>query len=293
MLFRSYRPTIPVGCPRWRAIEDIQPGWLVYTHRRRWRPVTETMSHATWPTEIVLHLGGDKTLVVTDDHPILTRRGWVAAGDLTVADDVCSLASPCKHCGRWTRGARFCSRACKHAAARVHRVCEACGNDIPTRGKKKNRRFCSQVCMARGMRRVPVRRCLTCDVPMVSTWKRPFSRARRFCSMHCWHAFKGETAIERVVREWMEAVHIEFAAQRQIGRYTVDFVLPHYNIGIEVDGSYWHRPGSRSHARSLRREMWLRSHGLTLVYLSEDAVRSRRFAKTVLEAIRGATLTIR
>src|SRR3990172_510224 len=79
----------------WINIEDIKIGTYVYTHKGRYRPVTEIMKHDIWKyDEIVLSFGEGQELVITEDHPVLTIRGWVCAGDLTEEDKLISLSGP-------------------------------------------------------------------------------------------------------------------------------------------------------------------------------------------------------
>lgn len=69
------------------AIEDVQPGDLALTHRRRWRRVYAVMGRpATCPRVRRVHLSTGRVLHVTDEHPVLTTNGWKSAGDLQVGD---------------------------------------------------------------------------------------------------------------------------------------------------------------------------------------------------------------
>ena len=71
-------------------IEDVVPGDLVLTHRRRWRPVYATMSklyEKATLAEVNLSTGG--VLRVTDEHPLLRSGvGWQSAGNLDIGDEL-------------------------------------------------------------------------------------------------------------------------------------------------------------------------------------------------------------
>lgn len=278
----------------YRPIEELNVGTLVLTHAGRYRRITETMMHKTWPTEIVLHLAGGKQFACTGDHPILTSRGWVCAGDLTESDEVICTEGPCQECGTWTKRQKYCSKACSgavsgrrfKASAKV-RHCEYCARELPLKGgKKKNKRFCNHSCLASAMRKIPSRNCKGCGEPMVSTWKRPVSRERLFCSQSCYFSSTGETSIERAVREWLAIDHIRAEPQKRFGRYTVDFYLPDFHAAIEVDGDYWHTTLDKPAHVKQRRSDYLTGMGLSLIRLPQSAVESGRFKHIVSEWLR-------
>ncbi len=43
-----------------------------------------------------------------------------------------------------------------------------------------------------------------------------------------------------MVRKWLESNNIEYIQEYNIGKYYVDFFIPHGNMIIEVYGDYWH-----------------------------------------------------
>jgi len=69
-----------------KNIKDIQIGDYVMTHKNRYRKVTgRSMREADELYEIETNKG---TIRCTPEHPILTKRGWVNAKDLTTEDVV-------------------------------------------------------------------------------------------------------------------------------------------------------------------------------------------------------------
>ncbi|MCC6298887.1 MAG: adenosylcobalamin-dependent ribonucleoside-diphosphate reductase [Anaerolineales bacterium] len=72
-----------------KQISELQIGDRVLTHEGRYRPVTELFQRA-YDGELLnikVRLIGT-TMEVTPEHPILTEKGWVKAGDLRVGDKV-------------------------------------------------------------------------------------------------------------------------------------------------------------------------------------------------------------
>lgn len=71
------------------AIEDVRLGDRVLTHEGRYRRVTETMNRygQLWRVKV------DKLpeMLVTEEHPILTQRGWVAVKDLRPKSDFVAI----------------------------------------------------------------------------------------------------------------------------------------------------------------------------------------------------------
>lgn len=67
-------------------ISSIKQGDYVLTDRGRPREVEEVITHDFDSLINVLELANGEIIRVTDEHPILTKRGWVKAKDLTLSD---------------------------------------------------------------------------------------------------------------------------------------------------------------------------------------------------------------
>jgi predicted phage terminase large subunit-like protein len=91
---------IPPGCmkPVWEGemvvtsrgpvpLRDVRVGDLVLTHRGRFRKVTAVHEQGQLPT-VVIRTNNGRAVRAAPDHPFLTPRGWVNAGDLTINDYV-------------------------------------------------------------------------------------------------------------------------------------------------------------------------------------------------------------
>lgn len=97
----------PITTPRGPvAIEDVQAGDEVLTHRGRWRPVVAPMQRR-YRGEMVTVQAGDLRVTATADHPFLVERQgeleWLEAGELRVGDHVLSdreaVTDPVGHVG--------------------------------------------------------------------------------------------------------------------------------------------------------------------------------------------------
>ena len=103
----------------WKRVLDIKIGDQVLTHAGRYRRVIDVMSRSARDGRVsvrprVRTRRRLNKLLVTDNHPILTKRGWVKAQDLVETDTVATLAISCKGCGGpiYFRN-EYCSRPCQ------------------------------------------------------------------------------------------------------------------------------------------------------------------------------------
>lgn len=136
-------------------------------------------------------------------------------------------------------------------------------------------RFCRYECLERWRQREKrvSRVCVSCG----KTFDLPLNRIEegrgKFCSHKCYLEYKGETSIERLIREEL-AFHPEVGFQQEvkIGPYRVDFLLPARSIVIECDGRYWHGFISVL-LRDKRKDAFLIEKGYTLFRFTEREIR--------------------
>lgn len=209
------------------------------------------------------------------------------------------VSSPCEACGQeWERPAshadgRFCSRDCYEASRSnaVTKTCPACGQDFtvsrgsiayrytacsyacrtvntmylkcercgtPFTGKPNGPyRYCSEEC-----RRPPrLIECRHCEVEFRVI---PSDTDRQFCSFRCYRAFEGETIPERLTREALDHLGIEYLQEHPVGRRCIDFALPALGIALEVDGVYWHDA-----ERDLERDTLITAAGWKIVRVTD------------------------
>jgi len=79
------------------------------------------------------------------------------------------------------------------------------------------------------------------------------------------------TRPEQVMAALLEWAGVRFEAQRQFGRYVVDFYLPDSRAVIEVDGEYWHkRNEQRNQGYQARRDQFLLDTGVVSIHHVTD-----------------------
>lgn len=190
--------------------------------------------------------------------------------------------SKCIECGiefrrRRTKYPEFCSQNCQHRSIRIEKHCGSCGDSFSVSPTKKDKGFCSAGCYEASIKgeypAIPCNRCgkqfrrthpgrkycceecrrpplvLNCAecgegfrcVPAYSRYRAGRS-SRRFCSFACYRKHTGETAPERTVRLCLESLGLSFVQEYQVKTFSIDFYLPSFSLGIEVDEPYWHDP---------------------------------------------------
>ena len=84
-----------------RAIESLRPGDMVTAFDEtsgmfERRPVVRLFDNPMPDRMVRIHIGAHRTIRATFGHPFWTRRGWVEAGSLTLADEVlCAVPVRC------------------------------------------------------------------------------------------------------------------------------------------------------------------------------------------------------
>gem|GEM_PF-2571697 len=164
----------------------------------------------------------------------------------------------------------FCSDACRHTARRkglpqqaTHRTCLRCGSAFQAGLKrgKAGRSFCSIAC-----RRQPRAKCIRCGKSATKHGN------TRFCSVSCYRKHTGETGLEQLVREALQAERIPFEQEAPIGRWSIDFLVDN-RICLEADGDFWHRnPATK--ARDVRRDRELTKRGYVVIRLAEKKLKA-------------------
>jgi SPP1 gp7 family putative phage head morphogenesis protein len=281
-----------------RPISEIKIGDCVYTHKKRVQRVYDVMTDNK--SVDIYEIETDQGLLkVTGDHPVLTQRGWINVEELSINDELYSIAKnrkihnkedkrTCPVCGKEfiakNNNQLYCSRICVNHGKKKTRFCKTCGKEIPSKGKKKNKVYCSKVCAHLGLRKLVGYTCKACGKKMIGAWHAPISKDRKFCSQKCYFSYKGETSIEKIVREFLELNNIKHECQYSLGKYFADFYLPDYNLIIEADGNYWHDKKERWDKRA-KKEQFIEDKGIRLIRLKQDNIKSGQFIKELNNAI--------
>jgi very-short-patch-repair endonuclease len=172
---------------------------------------------------------------------------------------------------------KFCSRECQfynYKNKRVVCVCKQCGRKFtlyPSAAKKA--KFCSRECKDAYERDYVERTCLQCEKKfLLPRWELEKGKGT-FCSRECFFKFNGETSIEKIVRQALETMGVEFRQQVKIGQYYLDFLLSKAQIVIECDGNYWHNV-TGAYERDRRKDRFLKSRGYKVYRFGEDEIKS-------------------
>ncbi len=223
-----------------------------------------------------------------ETFPSALKRGggkFCSVGCRAKAQDA-HLERTCKLCSRSflaRRGeaevgrARYCSDRCRSLAhrKRITFICAECGQETEVPQCRGDMKFCSYECLERWRQHEKriTRICLQCGKQFEEVLNRVENGKGKFCSHKCYLQYKGETSIERLIREEL-ALHpeIRFEQEVRIGPYRVDFLLPERHVVIECDGRYWHS-FAQVFLRDRRKNRFLAEKGYQVFRLSEAEIR--------------------
>lgn len=214
------------------------------------------------------------------------------------------VPSTCVYCGVIFLVARskaatrvVCSRACKaklwsvqaeqEAKENPNAVCKYCGEKFrrrPSQLLRSSGGYCSAAChdhARRGQNNA------VCDQCGAGYHVRPqVAATRRFCSVACGRMYRGETSIERMIREALDRLGLEFIQEYAIGRYSLDFYIPSLATAIEADGDYWHR---RREEQDARRDAFVNSRGIRVIRITESDLQATDATILITRALRDAS----
>lgn len=162
-----------------------------------------------------------------------------------------------------------CSRECDHKArvTKLAHTCLVCGA-LFSRVKSQSPLYCSRTCLGKAFEKRITKVCEWCT----KTYEcRPFQHGRRFCSQKCIRLQRGESNLERTVREALEDLNIEFIQEHKVKRYRIDFFISCSQLAVEADGGYWHT-SANGRLRDIRRDANLAALGITTVRITESEI---------------------
>ena len=92
MIFHCLAPETLIRTTKgFRQIQDIRIGDRVYSHTGKSRKVLKTIMHENNGSILNIELENNEIIQVTSEHPILTKRGWIKAGELKLEDILLTL----------------------------------------------------------------------------------------------------------------------------------------------------------------------------------------------------------
>jgi len=169
---------------------------------------------------------------------------------------------------------KFCSRACQHTLypKRIIKRCLQCGKQIETQPSKQFLvKFCSKKCTDDYSRDYVARICQHCHKEFQTPRFRIKKGRGLFCSWKCFKKYRGETSIEKKIRECLERFYIKFRQEAKIGRYHADFLIENTKIIIECDGVYWHSL-EYAQKRDARKNIFLKEKGYRVYRFPEEEI---------------------
>ena len=245
----------------WKKIGDISIGDLVLTHKGRFRKVTWILSGARHTGDVIqIEISQDgrnriKISEMTPEHPVLTERGWVNAGDIVIGDKVSALAKICETCRKPFVNAhhphiKSCSSQCA-----VHLGINqfSTGDPIAYAAAIKQTADSNRIRM-RGMT-VEQRREITASARIASSalgysWLKTPESKRKGGLTASKHNYT-PSPIEEDIAEMIECLGISVDLQHRVDRnypdaagrkryWWIDIALPEQKIAVEIDGEPWH-----------------------------------------------------
>lgn len=177
----------------------------------------------------------------------------------------------------------YCSRKCLHKTypKRIIKKCIQCGLTLQVQPSKISLvKFCSKKCHDDNMRDYVAKICKNCHRQFqLPRWELNKGKGS-FCCRDCFIQFKGETTIEKKVRQALEKSGLRFKQEFKIGIYRADFLILDKKIIIECDGDYWHKiPGATD--RDLRKDKYLHNKGFTIHRIAESTIRKLSLAQLI------------
>lgn len=77
-------------------ISEAKTGMRVYTHTGRSQLINKVIEHENNGIALKIILDNGEVIRITDEHPVLTKRGWINAGNLKLDDTLLKLEAPAK-----------------------------------------------------------------------------------------------------------------------------------------------------------------------------------------------------
>lgn len=171
----------------------------------------------------------------------------------------------------------FCNQKCQKLNTIKKRVmikCMQCqgGFYVPQSIAKKHPSFCSKKCHDDCMRDYIKKTCKNCHKQFqLPRWELNKGKGS-FCCRDCFIQYKGETTIEKKVRQTLGKSGLKFKQEFKIDIYRADFLILDKKVIIECDGDYWHKiPGATN--RDLRKDKYLHNKGFIVLRIAESTIR--------------------
>ncbi|MEK7513721.1 MAG: DUF559 domain-containing protein [Patescibacteria group bacterium] len=179
----------------------------------------------------------------------------------------------------------YCSRKClnKTYPKKIIKKCLQCGLILKIQPSKSPLvKFCSKECHDDYMRDYVEKICRNCHQKFkLPRWELNKGKGS-FCCRDCFIQYKGETTIEKKVRQALEKSNLKFKQEFKIGIYRADFLIQGKKMIIECDGDYWHKiPGAID--RDLRKDKYLTNLSYKIIRITESRIRKLSLSQLTKE----------
>jgi len=284
-------------------LHTIKKGDMVLTHRGRFRKVTEVIRRqipkGSEYVTIDFHVDADiesgsrsesyASFAVTFDHPVLTKRGWVKAGELVEGDVVKVRAEKCVDCGEPTPYNNFISKSrknpicaeCRNKRLRAN-MRETCADpdfrarrsatlkevfNRPEMKAQSSRITKAQMKREDRLNNWPIEKRRACTANLRKKLKES-GWHKKLIELGCNARMKKPSKLQYRLFKFMQynfgdEVTLEHKVDIPTANYRfIDVAFPSYKIGVEYDGEYWHQDEAADRARDKELESagWMIIH---------------------------------
>lgn len=173
----------------WKSWADIKVGDKVYTHKLRWKKVTNKYEKKLSNDPVTVTIKTNKSqITVTDNHPIRMLQGnWIPAGNIKVRDQIICIFNErlCPVCGNSLKpNQKFCSPKCQHTWRRGKTWEEIYGKEKAKQIRKKRKTG-------------KVITCKHCGISFYAS-SHELRYGRKFCSLQCYGKWRKDKTYEQI-----------------------------------------------------------------------------------------------
>lgn len=265
----------------YRPIRDIKVGDMVLTHKGRFRAVNWVLDNPKYEGALIqatVSFDGKNKKVLpltTPEHPFLTARGWVKAGELVAGDVLMAMAKECPTCNTKFTNLRhssvvYCGNKCIPKSG-VNQFSTADENALKeakqlTAARNSERMARLTIEQRKELTAAARRKAASTGFAHLKNLSQSVKAktARSNAAMN-YIARPEELQLVDELRVLGVTAQTQFKIQRgwrdaanRTGWWFADIALPEQKIIIEIDGSYWHRDKQRDQKRDddIRAQGW-------------------------------------